>query len=333
MNGNTSSGASRFDPTFTQRVIDAMGPNTSPRMREVMTALIRHLHDFAREIELTVDEWMEGVKLINWAGQMSDDKRNEGQLVCDVVGLESLVDEITYKKASEATDLATQSAILGPFYRTDHPIRKNGETISFNPPDDAEPVYMYGQVFDAVSKKPLANAALDVWECSTNGVSQALHRMPQIPGPLTIFLGLYEQQDPNQVDRNLRGRFITDEEGRYAFYCIRPTPYPVPFDGPAGKLLQLMDRHPYRPAHIHLIVLVEGYKPITTQIFDKKSKYLDNDSVFAVKDSLIVDFVPRKGDDKAQLELHYDINMAPISAKGESGPENGLVTVQTGQGF
>lgn len=313
MNGETKSGASRFDPTFTRRVIEAIGPKTSPRMREVMTSLITHLHDFAREVELTVDEWTEGVKLINWAGQMSDDKRNEGQLVCDVVGLESLVDEITYKKASEAMDMATQSAILGPFYRTDHPIREKGSTISFNTPEDAEVVYMYGQVMDAVTKKPLANAAIDVWEASTNG--------------------LYEQQDPNQVEHNLRGRFITDSNGEYAFYCIRPTPYPIPFDGPAGKLLQLLDRHPYRPAHIHLIVLVEGYKPITTQIFDKDSKYLEDDSVFAVKDSLVVEFVPRKDDDQAKVELKYDIKMVPISSKGESGPEDGLVTTGMGRGY
>jgi len=169
MNGATKTGAARFDPNFTQHVIDAMGPKTSPRMREVMTSLTRHLHDFAREVELTVDEWMEGVELLNWAGQMSNEKRNEGQLVCDVVGLESLVDEITYKKASEAADMATQSAILGPFFRHDHPIREKGATISFNTPEDATPVYMYGQVMDAKTKKPLANATIDVWEASTNG--------------------------------------------------------------------------------------------------------------------------------------------------------------------
>jgi len=290
-NGVNSS-AHRFDPKFTQHVIDAMGPKTSPRMRVVMTSLIQHLHDFAREVELTVDEWTEGVALINWAGQMSNEKRNEGQLVCDVVGLESLVDEITYKKASEATTVATQSAILGPFFRHDHPIREKGATISFDTPKDAEVVYMHGQVLDATTQKPLVNASIDVWEASTNG--------------------LYEQQDENQVDCNLRGKFITDANGEYAFYALRPTPYPIPFDGPAGKLLQLLDRHPYRPAHIHLIVLVEGYKPITTQIFDKASKYLDDDSVFAVKDSLVVEFVPRENDPQAALELKYDVNMVRL---------------------
>jgi len=291
-------GAARFDPNFTQHVIDSIGPKTTPRLREVMTSLIRHVHDFARETELTVDEWMAGVELLNWAGQMSTDRRNEGQLVCDVIGLESLVDEITYKKATEAHDEITQSAILGPFFRHDHPIREKGATITFDTPEDGQIVYMHGVVTDAKTKKPLAKAEIDVWQASTNG--------------------LYEQQDEKQVEHNLRGKFITDDKGEYAFYCLKPTPYPVPFDGPAGKILQLLDRHPYRPAHIHLIVMLKGYKPVTTQIFDRESKYLDDDSVFAVKDQLTVDFVPRKDDPEAELELTYDITLAPADQEGES---------------
>ena len=211
------------------------------------------------------------------------------------------MDEITYKKAAEAADYATASAILGPFFRQDHPERKKGDTISFNTPDEADVTYMYGTVKCAKTGKPLANATLDVWMASTNG--------------------LYEQQDDNQVDHNLRGKFRTDENGEYAWYCIRPTPYPIPYDGPAGKLLQLLDRHPYRPAHIHLIVMKEGWKPITTQIFDKDSKYLDDDSVFAVKDSLVVEFKPREGDSQAKFQLQYDISMAPNDASGSMGTE------------
>jgi catechol 1,2-dioxygenase len=146
--------------------------------------------------------------------------------------------------------------------------------------------------------------------------------------------GLYEQQDEKQIDHNLRGKFITDDKGEYSFYCLKPTPYPIPFDGPAGKLLQLLDRHPYRPAHIHLIVsghsclcilvlanafkvMLDGYKPVTTQIFDKDSQYLEDDSVFAVKDSLTVEFVPRKGDKEAELELKYDIQLAHAGEPGD----------------
>ncbi|GLI73623.1 hypothetical protein PoHVEF18_001843 [Penicillium ochrochloron] len=280
----------RFDPKFTDNVINAMGPKTSPRMRQLMTGLIRHVHDFARENELTVDEWMAGVKMLNWAGQMSDDKRNEGQLVCDVIGLESLVDEITFTLAEEAKDAPTATAILGPFFRADTPYRENGaDIVVTKPKDGGEMAFMHGQVIDFETKKPLVGADVEVWQASTNG--------------------LYEQQDPEQVEFNLRGKFKTDAEGRYNFYCLRPTPYPVPDDGPAGKLLSLMDRHPFRPAHIHIIATKEGYRPLTTQIFDREDKYLDNDSVFAVKDSLVVDFVPRKDDPKAALELEYDVKL------------------------
>jgi len=284
-------GESRFDPNFTQNVIDAMGPKTTPRMRQMMSSLIRHVHDFARENELTVDEWMQGVELLNWAGKMSDDKRNEGQLVCDVIGLESLVDEITFKLAAEADDPATASAILGPFFRHDAPELDNESTIVHGV-ENGESTYMHGLLVDSKTQKPIADATIDVWQASTNG--------------------LYEQQDADQVDCNLRGKFRTDSNGRYAFYCLRPTPYPVPNDGPAGKLLQLLDRHPMRPAHIHLIAMHPAYKPVTTQIFDRVDPYLENDSVFAVKQSLIVDFVPLKGNPKATLELVYNMTLAPL---------------------
>lgn len=142
-------------------------------------------------------------------------------------------------------------------------------------------------------------------------------------------VGLYEQQDPNQRDLNLRGKYVTDDEGRYSLYCLRPTPYPVstslkshfarrktqlskvPDDGPAGQLLKLMDRHPFRPAHIHLVVRHQGYKHLTTQIFDRTCKYLADDSVFAVKDELSVTFTPRKDDPEAKLDLEYDVALAP----------------------
>jgi catechol 1,2-dioxygenase len=287
-----AAGDSRFDPNFTQHVIEATGPKASPRMRKVMASLIRHVHDFARENELTVDEWMAGVDMLNRAGQMSDDKRNENQLLCDIIGLESLVDEITFKTAGEATNAHTASAILGPFFRHDAPILENESTIVHGV-DDGEMTYMHGTVLDAVTRKPVAGAWIDVWEASTNG--------------------LYEQQDPNQVDCNLRGKFKTDANGRYAFYCLRPTPYPIPFDGPAGELLQLLDRHPYRPAHIHLTIIKDGYKALTTQIFDRKDPWLKNDSVFAVKEELILDFKPIEGNPKATLELDYDITIAPQS--------------------
>ncbi|EPE02622.1 catechol dioxygenase [Ophiostoma piceae UAMH 11346] len=275
---------------FTSLVIQSMGPNTDPRLRHVISSFIQHIHDFARDVRLTTDEWMLGVQMINRAGQMSSDKRNEGQLMCDVIGLESLVDAITYEEAVKAHRPLTASAILGPFWRSDTPTRPNGSTITFDTATDAVVAYMYGEVTSADTGLPLANAVVDVWQCSTNG--------------------LYEQQDPAQREHNLRGKFVTDSNGKYSFYCIRPTPYPVPDDGPAGHLLSLMDRHAYRPAHIHLIVEAAKHKPVTTQIFDAESKYLDDDSVFAVKEALKVNFVPRQGDPEAKFELQYNVSLA-----------------------
>lgn len=164
---------------------------------------------------------------------MSDDRRNEGQLLCDVIGLESLVDETTFKLASDATDVPTSSAILGPFWRKDAPRYEMGGSIVHGI-DDGDHTLMFGTVVDYLTGEPLEGAELDVWHTAPNG--------------------LYEQQDENQVDFNLRGRFTTGKDGKYNFYCLRPTSYPIPFDGPAGKLLRLLDRHPMRPAHIHFIV-------------------------------------------------------------------------------
>ncbi|KAJ9157782.1 Catechol dioxygenase [Pleurostoma richardsiae] len=286
-NGTAKDGVLGQD--FTNLVIESMGPKTSPRLREVMSSFIQHVHDFAREVHLTTDEWMLGVQMINDAGKMSNEKRNEGQLLCDVIGLESLVDDITYHEAAETATPLTSTAILGPFWRSDAPIRENGSTITFDTPSDGKVALMYGKVTCAHTGKPLQNAAVDVWQASTNG--------------------LYEQQDPAQQDCNLRGKFITDAQGNYSFYCLRPTPYPIPDDGPAGKLLSLLDRHPWRPAHIHLIVQAEGYKSLTTQIFDGDSDYLKDDSVFAVKDGLTVQFKRLDNDPTASLQLEYNISL------------------------
>ncbi|KUI58528.1 Catechol 1,2-dioxygenase [Cytospora mali] len=285
----------QYDPGFTDSVIAATGPKTSPRMRQVITSLVRHVHDFARENDLTVAEWMQGVEFLNRAGQMSDDRRNETQLVCDVIGLESLVDEITSKLVVGSSYESTKSAILGPFFRKDTPPTANDASIIKNMPPDGEATFMHGIVTDAATGVPLEGVTVDIWQCSTNG--------------------LYEQQDPDQEEFNLRGKFTTDKNGYYGLYCIRPVPYPVPYDGPAGQLLQLLDRHPYRPAHIHIMAgKGDLYAPLVTQIFDRKTQYLDNDSVFAVKDDLVVDFKPLKDNPKATLELEYNIRLAAQKA-------------------
>ncbi|KAJ4293698.1 hypothetical protein N0V90_008982 [Kalmusia sp. IMI 367209] len=294
VNGATKS-KPQYDADFTSNVIKATGAKANPRVAQVVGSLIKHLHDFARDVDLTVDEWMMGVDMINRAGQMSNERRNEGQLLCDVIGLESLVDEITNKQLIGADYETTKTAILGPFFRHDTPPIQNDTSIIKSMPKNGEVTYMHGIIRDSTTNEPLKGITVDIWQCSTNG--------------------LYEQQDPDQAEFNLRGKLTTDENGYYGLYCLRPVPYPVPYDGPAGELLQLLDRHPYRPAHIHIIAGNNEYTPLTTQIFDRASKYLVDDSVFAVKDDLIVDFETIQSNVKASLELKYDIKLAKRELK------------------
>lgn len=235
---------------------------------------------------------------------MSDDRRNETQLLSDILGLESLVDEITSNLFGSSTT-ETPSAILGPFYRHGSPLLPNGSSIVSGltpalPWYDkaiADSVFIHGTVLSNPpggngTPIPLPGAIVDVWHTAPNG--------------------LYEQQDASQLDMNLRGRFTTDASGRYALYALRPVAYPVPEDGPAGKLLKLLDRHAFRPSHVHFVVTAAGHKPLTTQVFDRTDEYLSQDAVFAVKEELIVDFVPREGDPQAKWELTYDFVLGAV---------------------
>jgi len=235
---------------------------------------------------------------------MSTDKRNETQLLCDILGLETLVDEITANLVADASasGASTPSAILGPFYRHDAPLLPNGTSIVRNLTPAvpwyataiADSAFVKGRVFSSSSPNtPIRNAIVDVWHTAPNG--------------------LYEQQDPDQPDMNLRGRFATDSEGWYSFYCLRPVAYPIPDDGPAGKFLGMLDRHPYRPGHIHFIVSAPEHRTLTTQIFDDRDEYIAKDSVFAVKDELVVRFEPREGDPNGKWTLEYNFVLDSVA--------------------
>ncbi|ROV92095.1 hypothetical protein VSDG_07539 [Cytospora chrysosperma] len=291
----------RFDPNFTQAVIDNMGPKTTPRNREVLGALIRHLHDFTREVELSIDEWMAGVHFMNAVGAIykeSNGTRNETHRLCDILGLESLVDEIAHKVISETDVDPTSSSILGPFWSPDAPFRELGGSIIVDPPPKgARVTRMHGTISD-LEGKPIPGAVFDIWQASANGK--------------------YDFQDPdNQSPNNLRGKFRADDNGRYWFYCLHPTAYSLPTDGPSYQLLQMMDRHPMRPAHIHIMVTHPDFQGCTTQLYPKDDPWLKTDTVFAVKDDLILDFQPSKEDPKAELDLEYNVILAPKGYKGK----------------
>ncbi|KAI5299863.1 hypothetical protein KEM55_001347 [Ascosphaera atra] len=287
-----SGNPNEFDTTFTQGVIDLIGPKATPRNRQIMAALIRHLHDFAREVKLDSKEWLAGVNFVNRVGQISGPTRNEGHRICDVLGLESVVDEIEHKLALEnGVDAPTSSSILGPFWSPNAPFRNNGDNIAISP-HNGRPALMHGVITDTVTKKPIPNVVFDIWQASSNGK--------------------YDFQDPdNQVPNNLRGKFRTDENGYYKLYILYPTAYSLPTDGPSFELLNMLDRHPMRPAHIHLKITHDDYHGVVTQIYPKEDKWLSTDTVFAVKHDLVVDFKPLKGDPNAELELRYDVKLAP----------------------
>ncbi|PWN98290.1 aromatic compound dioxygenase [Tilletiopsis washingtonensis] len=293
---------------FTQSCQNSSGPKAHARTKEVLDSLMKHLHAFCRETQLTQDEWLLACNELARAGQMSDAKRNELILISDVLGIESLVDSMAHERAAAAaaapvTDGApaesapTLSAILGPFYRENAPKYPNGSDVVLDhsiTDTNGKPgitASISGTVSDA-SGKPIVGAEIDVWFAGPNG--------------------LYEQQDPKQPAYNYRGLFTTDAQGAYSMRVLKPTAYPIPFDGPTGDILRALDRSPMRPAHIHFLVKAPGHKTLITQLYDRDCEHVAADAVFAVKDSLVVDFRPAAADAShgAATELRYDIVLA-----------------------
>ena len=270
---------------LTDDVLKAFGATPDPRLRELITALVRHLHAFAAETRLTPAEWMAGLQFLTATGQKCDARRQEFVLLSDVLGLSSLVDVVN------AAGGATESTVLGPFYLTGAPARAMGEHIGR--PEDGSPTLVRGRVTDTAGR-PLDGATLDVWQSNDSG--------------------LYDTQDPSQPPFNLRGVFVTGPDGRFEFRTARPASYPIPSDGPVGDLLRATGRSRWRAAHIHAIISAPGCRPVTTHIFDAENPYLDSDAVFGVKDSLVRPFRPAGPDDPADVSYVVDMDFALASA-------------------
>jgi catechol 1,2-dioxygenase len=262
------------------------------RLRVIMQSLTRHLHAFVREVELTQAEWQAGIAVLTDTGHITDERRQEFILWSDALGISMLVDALGHPLPAGATE----STVLGPFYVPGSPLREFGAQLAEEPA--GEPAWVHGRVVD-VEGRPIAGAELDVWQ---NGDNR-----------------LYAVQDPEAPEYHLRGRFLTREDGSYGFVAVRPVPYTIPDDGPVGKLLAAAGRHPWRPAHIHMIARAPGYRSLATHVFDDASAYLDSDAVFAVKPSLLRRFVRRAADDPQR----------PAGVTGEwCSVENDLVLVR-----
>jgi hydroxyquinol 1,2-dioxygenase len=257
-----------------------------------MEALVTHLHQFAVETRLSQEEWQAAINLLTATGDITDERRQEFILWSDALGLSMLVDAI----ANPVPEGATESTVLGPFYVAGSPLREFGANIAEE--DGGTPAWVHGRVLDTTGA-PIAEAELDVWQ---NGENR-----------------LYAVQDPGAPEHHLRGRFRTRDDGSYAFLAVRPVPYPIPDDGPVGGMLGATGRHPWRPAHLHVVVRADGYRTLVTHVFDDASEYLDSDAVFAVKPSLLRRFEERDGDDPARPDgvqgawcsLNCDFVLAP----------------------
>ncbi len=252
------------EETAADAVIESFAPQTDPRLREVLVSLVRHLHAFARDVELTIPEWEQAIDFLTRTGQKCDDDRQEFILLSDVLGLSMLVETISNRKLG----VATESTVLGPFHVMKSPVRELGDNIDLV--GTGTPCVVTGRVV-AVDGTPLPGATLDVWQANDQG--------------------FYDVQQPDRQPRaNGRGFFTADHEGKFWFRTIVPSYYPIPTDGPVGELLKETGRHAFRPAHIHVIVTAPGYRDLTTHIFVAGSEYIESDTVFAVKKSLVVDF-------------------------------------------
>ncbi len=242
---------------------------TNPRLAEVMSALVRHLHDFAKEVHLTQAEWDLAIGFLTRTGQICSAERQEFILLSDVLGFSMLVDAINNRRP----EAATENTVFGPFHVQGAPRRAMGDNICLD--GKGESCLFEGQVVD-LNGAPIAGATVDVWSDNADGY--------------------YDVQQPGlQPEGNNRGTFVTGRDGHYAFKGIKPVSYPIPDDGPVGQMLAQLGRHPYRPAHMHYLITAPGFQRLVTHTFVGGDEYLSSDSVFGVKASLIAPYERLEG--------------------------------------
>jgi catechol 1,2-dioxygenase len=247
-----------------------MRGEVDPRLKEIMASLVKHLHAFAKETELTQDEWDIGIDFLTKTGQICSEERQEYILLSDVLGFSMLVDAINNRRPAGATE----NTVFGPFHVAGAPIRNMGECISLDGKGD---LCLYeGRVVD-LHGEPIEGACVDAWSDNAEG--------------------FYDVQQPDiQPKWNNRGRFITGPDGVYKFVGIKPVSYPIPDDGPVGKMLRTIGRHPYRPAHMHFMVTAPNFQTIVTHTFVGDDEYINDDTVFGVKETLVAPFEHIKGE-------------------------------------
>jgi hydroxyquinol 1,2-dioxygenase len=282
------------EDNITGLAVDRWATARDPRTAEVMTALVRHLHDFAREVRLTEAEWMAAVQWLTRTGQISDDKREEFILASDVLGLSMLVVQMNH----QLDPAATPATVLGPFHIEGSPQLEFGQDLAEGV--EGAPLYISGTVRD-LDGKPVPGAVLDVWQADPEGY--------------------YESQLAEVDEARLRGKYTTRDDGSYCVRTVAPKGYTIPMDGPVGELIGRTEISHFRPAHVHFLLGVPGYEPLITHLFQEGADYLDSDVVFGTKQELIVAFEPREpgptpdggSSDRPWLCADYDFVLQPVS--------------------
>ena len=254
----------------TDAVVDAFKNAADPRMREILTALVKHLHAFARDVHLTEEEFEKAIQYVIALGQKTTDTHNEAVLMSGSLGFSTLVCLLNNGTKGQTE---TTANLLGPFWRMNSPRTENGSSIVRSPTPG--PVLFVNAMVQDQKGKPIEGAEVDVW-----------HSSPE---------GFYEQQDPKQAPMNLRGKFMTDAQGRFRFRSVKPAGYPIPIDGPVGDLVRATGRHHYRPAHLHFLICKPGFKTLISQIYVNDDDKLETDVQFGVTYAVIGNFVCHKG--------------------------------------
>lgn len=266
------------EETSAEAVNARMGDAIDPRLKAIMTSLVRHLHAFAREVQLTQEEWETAIGFLTRTGQMCSGTRQEFILLSDVLGFSMLVDAINNRRPPGATE----NTVFGPFHVEGAPQRAMGESIVLD--GKGETCLFRGRVTD-LEGNPVEGARIDVWSDNAEG--------------------FYDVQQPDiQPKWNNRGIFTTGADGSYSFVGIKPVSYPIPDDGPVGGLLAALGRHPYRPAHMHFLVTAPGHEKLVTHIFVEGDPWLASDAVFGVRETLVARF--ERGDDGTQWQTQFD---------------------------
>jgi hydroxyquinol 1,2-dioxygenase len=280
------------EDNITDLAAERWGSAHDARTAELLKALVRHLHDFAREVELSEAEWMAAMEWLTATGQASDDKRKEFILASDVLGLSMLVVQLNHRFA----DGATPATVLGPFHIPGSPSMPYGGDMSDGLP--GRPLYVFGRVLD-LDGAPVAGAVLDVWQADEEG--------------------LYESQIAELDEARLRAVYESREDGSYCVRTIAPKGYSIPMDGPVGDLIARTDISHFRPAHVHFLIDAPGHERLITHLFEAGAQYLENDVVFGTKEGLVVEFEefpagPTPAGDEADepfLVARYDFVLQP----------------------